>query len=88
MLLDLPTSTAALKKKPDKQTYVSIKPDLGLAIGETTVKRVDLVRELDALPEPSKGRPIFLRADRGNAPPIIPLLIVNGGASYRFVNPG
>ena len=33
--IDLPTSSAMPQKKPDKPTYVSIKPDLTLAIGET-----------------------------------------------------
>ena len=32
--VDLPTSTATPQKKPDKPTYVSIKPDLAVAIGE------------------------------------------------------
>ena len=62
--IDLPTSTATPQKKPDKPTYVSIKPDLAVAIGETLVKRVDLVRSLDAMPDASKDRLIFLRADR------------------------
>src|ERR1035438_10749980 len=44
--IDLPSSTATAQKKPDKPTYVSIKPDLAVAIGETPVKRVDLVRAL------------------------------------------
>src|SRR5450755_1492405 len=47
--IDLPSSTATPEKKPDKPTYVTIKPDLGLAIGETPVKRVDLVRALDGI---------------------------------------
>ena len=46
--VDLPTSTAVPQKKPDKPTYVTIKADLAVAIGETPVKRVDLVRTLDA----------------------------------------
>src|ERR1700736_6838662 len=62
--IDLPSSTATPQKKPDKPTYVSIKPDLALAIGETPVKRVDLVRALDAMADSSKDRFIFLRADR------------------------
>ncbi len=62
--VDLPTSTATPQKKPDKPTYVTIKPDLAVAIGETLVKRVDLVRELDAMADASKDRFIFLRADR------------------------
>ena len=62
--INLPTSTASPQKKPDKPTYVSIKPDLTLAIGEELVKRVDLVRSLDAMDDMNKDRFIFLRADR------------------------
>jgi biopolymer transport protein ExbD len=62
--VDLPSSTATPQKKPDKPTYVTIKSDLAVAIGETAVKRVDLVKTLDAVPEQSKDRRIFLRADK------------------------
>src|ERR1700690_1149768 len=48
--VDLPTSTAVPQKKPDKPTYVTIKPDLAVAVGETPVKRVDLVGALDRMP--------------------------------------
>ena len=61
--IDLPTSTAAPQKKPDKPTYVSIKADLAVAIGENVVKRVDLVRLLSSS-DGNKDRFIFLRADR------------------------
>src|SRR6478672_1162385 len=60
--IDLPTSSAMPTKKPDKPTYVSIKPDLTVAIGETPVKRVDLVKTLDAVADRGKDRRIFLRA--------------------------
>src|SRR5580692_1592206 len=60
--VDLPTSTAIPQKKPDKPTYITIKADLAVAIGETPVKRVDLVRSLDAAADSSKDRRIFLRA--------------------------
>src|SRR5205807_2649147 len=62
--VDLPSSTATPQKKPDKPTYVTIKPDLAVAIGETLVKRVDLVRSLEAMPDASKDNFVFLRADR------------------------
>ncbi|HEY0235104.1 MAG TPA: TonB system transport protein ExbD [Afipia sp.] len=62
--IDLPSSTAAPQKKPDKPTYVTIKSDLAVAIGENPVKRVDLVRTLDAQADGAKDRRIFLRADR------------------------
>src|SRR6185295_19089307 len=52
--IELPSSTADQQKKPDKPTYVSIKPDLDVAIGEKIVKRVDLVRLLDAAADSNK----------------------------------
>lgn len=63
--VDLPSSTAVPQKRPDKPTYVTIKSDLSVAIGETPVKRVDLVSSLDAVAGAGKDRRIFLRADRG-----------------------
>jgi biopolymer transport protein ExbD len=65
--IDLPTSTATPQKKPDKPTYVSIKPDLTLAIGEDKVKRADLVSTLDAAADKNPERLVFVRADRGVA---------------------
>ena len=62
--IDLPTSSAQPQKKPDKPTYVSIKPDLTLAIGENAVKRTDLVSSLDAIADMSKDKYVFLRADK------------------------
>jgi biopolymer transport protein ExbD len=62
--VDLPTSTATPQKKPDKPTYVSIKSDLTLAIGENPVKRADLVHSLDTLADMSKDKYVFLRADK------------------------
>jgi biopolymer transport protein ExbD len=61
--VDLPSSTAVPQKKPDKPTYVTLKADLAVAVGETPVKRADLVRTLDA-GDGGKDRRIFLRADR------------------------
>src|SRR6185437_9678309 len=63
--IDLPSSTATPQKKRDKPTYVSIKPNLEVAIGENPVKRVDLVRSLDAMSDSNKDRYLFVRADRG-----------------------
>ena len=62
--VDLPSSTATPQKRPDKPVYVTIKADLAVAIGEDPVKRVDLVRTLDGLPDMAKDHRIFLRADR------------------------
>jgi len=62
--IDLPSSTAIPQKKPDNPTYVTIKGDLAIAIGEAPVKKLDLVHTLDAGLEAGKERRIFLRADR------------------------
>src|SRR5215813_1470684 len=62
--VDLPTSSASPQKKPDKPIYVTIKADLAVAIGETPVKRVELVQTLNAAPDADKDHRIFLRADR------------------------
>ncbi|HTV31642.1 MAG TPA: TonB system transport protein ExbD [Methylocella sp.] len=64
--IDLPTSTALPQKKPPKPTYVTIKADLSIAIGESPVKRVELAQRLDATADADEGRNrrIFLRADR------------------------
>ncbi len=62
--IDLPSSTATPQKKPDKPTYVSVKADLSVAVGEIPVKRVDLVHTLDGEGNGDKERRLFLRADR------------------------
>jgi len=61
--VNLPTSSAMPQKRPDKPTYVSIKSDLTLAVGEDSVKRNDLIAALDGLADMSKDKYVFLRAD-------------------------
>src|ERR1700736_5683324 len=65
--IDLPSSTATPQKKPDKPVYVSIKPDLTLAIGEKPVKRAELIASLDAAADANPERLVLLRADRAVA---------------------
>jgi len=87
--IDLPSSTATPQKKPDKPTYVTIKPDLTLAIGQDSVKRVDLVHSLDAMADASKDRIIFLRADRavpyGELMGVLEILRVGGYTKIKLV---
>ncbi len=59
--VDLPVSNAAPHEKPDKPVYVTIKADLALALGETPVKRNELIATLDA--QGDKDKRIYLRAD-------------------------
>ena len=61
--VNLPTSTAAPQKRPDKPTYVTIKPDLAVFLSDSPVRRADLVGALDGLPG-GKDKRIFLRADQ------------------------
>jgi biopolymer transport protein ExbD len=86
--IDLPTSSAVPQKKPDKPTYVSIKADLAVAIGETPVKRADLVRTLDAA-DANKDRRIFVRSDRavsyGDMMDVLEILRVGGYAKVALV---
>ncbi len=62
--IDLPTSSAMPQKKPDRPTYVSIKSDLALAVGENPVKRTELIGTLDGIADMTKDKYVFLRADR------------------------
>ena len=87
--IDLPTSSASPQKKPDKPTYVSVKPDLTLAIGENPVKRADLVATLDAAADANKDRFLFLRADRavpyGDLMDVMEILRAGGYAKLKLV---
>ena len=87
--IDLPTSSATPQKKPDKPTYVSIKPDLTLAIGEDPVKRTNLVSSLDALADMGKDRYVFLRADRavpyGELMGVMEILRAGGYSKIKLV---
>ena len=87
--INLPTSTATPQKKPDKPTYVSIKSDLTLALGENPVKRLDLVHSLDGLADMSKDKYVFLRADKsvpyGELIGVMELLRTGGYSRIKLV---
>src|SRR5512143_2913893 len=87
--VDLPTSSATPQKKPDKPTYVSIKSDLTLAIGEEPVRRTALVASLDGLADMSKDKYVFLRADRsvpyGELMGVMEILRSGGYAKVKLV---
>jgi biopolymer transport protein ExbD len=87
--INLPSSTASPEKKPDKPIYVSIKPDLSIAIGETQVKRSELVRALDGTEGAGKDHFIFIRADRavpyGEMMDVLEILQAGGYAKIKLV---
>jgi biopolymer transport protein ExbD len=62
--VDLPSSNAEQQQKPDKPVYLTLKPDLSLAIGDNPVARDRLASTLDSVTAGNKDDRIFLRADR------------------------
>jgi len=62
--IDLPTSSATPQKKPDKPVYMTVKPDLTLAIGNVFVPRDRVQSALGSATAGNKDTVIFLRADK------------------------
>src|ERR1700723_1977884 len=62
--VDLPSSNAEPQQKPDKPIYLTLKPDLTLAIGDSPVARDQLASALDGATGGNRDDRIFLRADR------------------------
>lgn len=87
--VDLPSSTAMPQKRPDKPIYITIKADLAVAVGETPIKRIDLVQTLDQLPDMARDHRILLRADRsvpyGDMMDVLELLRAGGYLKVALV---
>jgi biopolymer transport protein ExbD len=62
--VDLPASTAEPAPRPDKPLFLTLRPDLGLALGDTPIERGNLAGALDAQTQGDKEQRIFVRADR------------------------
>ena len=62
--VDLPSSTAQPLPHPDKPVYLTVKPDLSLAIGEAPVSREKLSAALVQATNGDNQTRIFLRADK------------------------
>jgi biopolymer transport protein ExbD len=62
--VDLPASNAQRQPRPDKPLFLTVKPDLSLALGEEAIARENLAAALDAATEGDKERRVFLRADK------------------------
>src|SRR6201986_5406811 len=59
--VSLPASTAEPQPRPDKPLFLSVKPDLTIALGNDTVARDLLGGTLDAAAKGDRGTLIFLR---------------------------
>ena len=62
--VDLPASTVKRQPRPDKPTFVTMRADRSLAVGETPVQRASLGQALTRATESDRNRRIFVRADR------------------------
>lgn len=65
--VDLPASNAQMQQRPDKPVYLTVKSDLGLALGNEDVARQVLGATLDSATEGKRDTRIFLRADKAVA---------------------
>jgi TonB system transport protein ExbD (group 1) len=62
--VELPATAVEPQPRPDKPTFVTVKPDLTIAVGEDTIARDGLVTALDAATRGRKDERIYLRADK------------------------
>lgn len=62
--VDLPSSTAQQQPRPDKPVYLTVKPDLSLALGDAPVAREQLSTALEKMTDGDRQTRIFLRADK------------------------
>jgi biopolymer transport protein ExbD len=62
--VDLPASAIEPQPRPDKPVFVTVKPDLSVAVGEDVIARDTLTSTLDGATNGKKDERIFLRADK------------------------
>jgi biopolymer transport protein ExbD len=62
--VDLPASTANPAPRPDKPLFLTLAPDLTLALGEAPIARGNLAGALDGETQGDKEQRVFVRADR------------------------
>ena len=88
--VDLPVSTAKPQPRPDKPLFLTIKADLGLALGNDPVSDRGLGSALDALTQSDRDKRVFLRADKvvpyGEVMKVMNLLRAAGYLKVALVN--
>lgn len=62
--VDLPASAVEPQPRPDKPVFVTVKPDLSVAVGEEVIARETLTTTLDVATNNKRDERIFLRADK------------------------
>jgi biopolymer transport protein ExbD len=62
--VNLPASAVEPAPRPDHPVFVTVKPDLSVAVGEDVIARDTLAATIDAAAKGNKDERIFLRADK------------------------
>lgn len=62
--IDLPVATAKPQPRPQRPTFITVKSDKSVAIGEAAVTRSALVARLVDATEGNRDARVFLRADK------------------------
>ena len=62
--VNLPASAVEPSPRPDKPVFVTVKPDLSVAVGEDIIARAALTTALDTATKGEKNERIFVRADK------------------------
>lgn len=62
--VDLPSAYAEPQPRPTEPVFLSVRPDLSLALGEEPLDKASLATALDAKTEGDREQRIFLRADK------------------------
>ena len=62
--VELPAATAQPQPRPDKPVFLTVKGDLGLALGDVLTTREALGAALDAATGVDREQRVFLRADK------------------------
>jgi biopolymer transport protein ExbD len=62
--VNLPASAVEPSPRPDQPVFVTVKPDLSVAVGEDIIARDALTTALDAATKGEKNERIFVRADK------------------------
>jgi biopolymer transport protein ExbD len=62
--VNLPATAVEPAPRPDKPVFVTVKPDLSVAVGEDVIARDALTSAIDAATKSDKNERLYLRADK------------------------
>ena len=62
--VNLPATAVEPAPRPDKPVFVTVKPDLSVAVGEDIIARDALTSAIDAATKSDKNERLYLRADK------------------------